>query len=488
MKIMDCIFYLDLFGQKPELFINKKTIMRTYLGLLISLLTYILFILIFLYELQDVVYKQNPNIMINNFDAETYKSSITFNNNTFRFIVAESNDERTKYFKLEGNMAFSYHKSDELIHISKPFNFSKCESHELGEDYNGWFNKNNNSTALCPRNLYSSEFENITNFEFYLIITLRECMGNESGCIVNKTIYDEIKEEEKTYLYTSLFKSMSLNVFENDKPFYSKSQISDLSLGKECRSTQYLFGINELISNQNLIFKSSKLESNFDLKKTKVKYYDLKRLRSKIFFRYKPRDNIVKVTVRSYKSLSTVIANSFSLIRLALFIINKLVKYHVKYSIEEVILAKNFYFGGKASDDADNSYKVMQRLDTKKPLVKLFKANGVKKPPNQGNLSIKDIYTNISCWRYFLCRRRNNALRFYKEAGGVMSKYLSIEYLLYTLLEFKRLKLKLKEDNNTKVTDRMTENVKIAFIHGKDIKTINNSSMDEDKKFSLLNT
>jgi hypothetical protein len=92
MKIMDYIINLDLFGQKPGLFINRKAQMRTYIGLLLSLLTYILFILIILYESQEVLYKQNPNIITNTFEAGIYKSPIHFNNNTFRFILAERND------------------------------------------------------------------------------------------------------------------------------------------------------------------------------------------------------------------------------------------------------------------------------------------------------------------------------------------------------------------------------------------------------------
>jgi hypothetical protein len=114
------------------------------------------------------------------------------------------------------------------------------------------------------------------------------------------------------------------------------------------------------------------------------------------------------VTVRNYKSLSTAIANSFSLIRLALIIINKFVNYHVKYSIEELIIGKNFYFENskyqpQANTNKENSLKtVKQSLTDKKPSVKLLDANKTPKISKQGRLSMKDIYLNISCWRYFI--------------------------------------------------------------------------------------
>jgi hypothetical protein len=492
MKIMDYIIYLDLFGQKPGLFINRKAQMRTYIGLLLSLLTYILFILIFLYELQEMLYKQNPNIITNTFDAETYKSSIRFNNNTFRFIVAEVNDERTQYFKLEGYLMLSYYKIDRLIQISKFFSFSKCEPSEVDEDYKVWFNTFYNDTALCPRNLYSPEIENITNFEFHLKITLRECMDHDSSCTVNKTLYDEMRKGKNEFGYNSLIKANHLNVFENDKPFYSKVKISTLFLGQQCKTSKYSFGVNELVSNENYILKSSKVERHFDLKSIEIEEHEgLKSLYSEVLFHRVIQDNTVKVTIRNYKSLTTVIANSFSLIRLALFIIDKLFKYHVKYSIEEVILGNNFYYEGNKAQGSginDNScLKVATGLNNTKPVAKFIEVGNSKKLSKQGNLSIKDIYLNISCWRYLLCRRRIRMLQFYKEANSVViSKYFSVEYLLYTLLEFKRFKLlSLKEKDDTKV-DLMTEdeNIRIAFTYSDLVNNINNESISE----SLVNS
>jgi hypothetical protein len=58
----------------------------------------------------------------------------------------------------------------------------------------------------------------------------------------------------------------------------------------------------------------------------------------------------------------------------------------------------------------------------------------------KGKLTLKNIYSNVTCWRYLVCRRRNKTLQFYNEVKSVMSKCLSAEYLLYTLIELQRLK------------------------------------------------
>jgi hypothetical protein len=130
---MDVLFNFDLFSQNPNLLINQKSKMRTCLGLMISLLIYILFILIFLYELKEVIYKQNPNIITNKLTSEYYNSSITFNENTFKLVLVNHDEKLSKYFKLYGQL---YLSSKELsVSVQKNFDFTKCEPEELDDDY-----------------------------------------------------------------------------------------------------------------------------------------------------------------------------------------------------------------------------------------------------------------------------------------------------------------------------------------------------------------
>jgi hypothetical protein len=158
----------------------------------------------------------------------------------------------------------------------------------------------------------------------------------------------------------------------------------------------------------------------------------------------------IKVTVRSYKGLLTAIANSFSLIRLALFIIKYFVNYHVNYLIDEVIIGRNFYF---EKEETNVAYNIMdntinanrltllkQNFNDKKP-AKLIE----KMPAQKGKLTMWKIYLNITCWRYFFCRRQNETLLFYNEAKKVVSKYLSAEHLLYCLIGLERLNLQKRQ-------------------------------------------
>jgi hypothetical protein len=79
-----------------------------------------------------------------------------------------------------------------------------------------------NSTALCPRELYPKDLENIINFRMGISLTLMECQPKYGvDCKYNATVYDEIKRGDYGFMYTSYFKASTLNIFNNQKPFIS---------------------------------------------------------------------------------------------------------------------------------------------------------------------------------------------------------------------------------------------------------------------------
>jgi hypothetical protein len=236
-----------------------------------------------------------------------------------------------------------------------------------------------------------------------------------------------------------------INTLDNYKPFWASIKSSMLYLNDKPEDFEYLLSVNEFVSNENYIFKHSTNENRFRVKAVKARSSRTKYQSSSVTYNYNHRNNNTKLTVRNYKSLLTVIANSVSLIRLALFIAEKFVKYHVKYSIEKVIIDKNFSINDHNSINNTIEYgynnSIYKKFSVNKnPFIKLAdKGNGLK-VSKQVTISMKDIYFKISCWRYFPCRKRNETLQFYKETKKTFSKYLSVEYLLYRLIEFKRFK------------------------------------------------
>jgi hypothetical protein len=115
----------------------------------------------------------------------------------------------------------------------------------------------------------------------------------------------------------------------------------------------------------------------------------------------------------------------------------------VKYSIEEVIIARNFYLEKDDFNRSENIKEsglksIRQKLMDKKPILKFIDIN---KPSThqRAKLTMKSFCFNVTCCRYFLCRRRNKILLVYKEVKKVICKYLSAEYLLYYLMKLKKL-------------------------------------------------
>jgi hypothetical protein len=458
MKILDYAIYLDLFGENSKLLINQKTKMRSYLGLLVSFFTYIIFILILSYELQEVIYKQTPNIIVNEFDSMFYNSTISFNENAFKLVLVQDIDDLAKYFTFRGYFVITHRVNNKPIQKFKKFNFSKCNDEELDIDFKSLLKDQkmfNNKTTLCPRNLYSKEYEDLTNTYVVVRVDL-ECKPELSDCIHNQTIYDGMRKGKiRPFSYFNLFRTYMQNVFDSsDKPLIPKIKYDNNYFGKDTVNIDYYSGFNELITKENYIINQSKKETHYLYKKREVKTPTKPDLSSTISFYF--QSNTIKVTVRSYKGLLTALANSFSLIRLALFIIKKFVKYHVDYLIDETIIRKNFYSEKEEiysynpinnTINANRQTFLKQTFIDKKP-VKLTETKKI--PIQKRKLTMWNIYSNISCWRYFLCRKQNGTLLFYNEAKKVVNKYLSAEHLLYCLIGLERLKsIEVEEKRNS---------------------------------------
>jgi hypothetical protein len=196
----------------------------------------------------------------------------------------------------------------------------------------------------------------------------------------------------------------------------------------------------------------------------------------------------IKVTVRSYKGLLTAIANSFSLIRLALFIIKYFVNYHVNYLIDEVIIGRNFYSEKEETcvaytNNTINANRFLKQSFFEKKPAKLIE----KMPTQKEKLTMRKIYLNITCWRYFLCRKQNGTLLFYNEAKKVVSKYLSAEHLLYCLIGLERLKSseEAERGNSCRQVDSLftDKGAKIAYEFDQNL---NEKSINEDLAYNNI--
>jgi hypothetical protein len=409
MKILDYAIYLDLFGENSKLLINQKTKMRSHLGLLVSFFTYIIFLLILVYELQEVIYKETPNIIVNKFDSLFYNSTTSFNENAFKLVLVQDNDDLAKYFTLRGFLIIVQRENNK-IQMFKELTFSKCKAEELDDDFISRLKNQNlfyNKTTLCPKNLYSKDYEDLTNAYVIVRVELLECRPDISECVYNQSLYDEMtKGDISPFTYYYFFKSYMLNVFDSDKLLIPTMTNDKIIFGKDTMDIDHHFENNELITKENYIINHSKKENHYIHKNRETK--NPKKPDSSSIMNFYFEGFSVKVTVRSYKGLLTAIANSFSLIRLALFIIKYFVQYHVNYLIDEVIIGRNFYSEKEETCVAYNTMNntindnkfLKQGFIDKKP-AKLIE----KMPSQKEKLTMRKIYLNITCWRYFFCRR-----------------------------------------------------------------------------------
>jgi hypothetical protein len=82
-----CIKYFDLFSRSVTLYTKSDTKVYTYLGFYLSILTFILFGLIFYFEAYEVFKREHPNVVSFKQNINKNKSTLCVNSKTFNFYI-----------------------------------------------------------------------------------------------------------------------------------------------------------------------------------------------------------------------------------------------------------------------------------------------------------------------------------------------------------------------------------------------------------------
>jgi hypothetical protein len=251
-KIME-IF--DLYGKNVSLYTKSSTKAATCIGLVFTIISYLLLCLIFYIECYEVLKRENPNVISYKHDKNFNNSTLSLSYNTFNFFLnIRSNiekDDILNYFDISSFIQF-----EDIYFFNINVSFEVCNDNDKSNFRQQIenFEFPNFGINFCPRIDFRNSLKNYYKFNFYY--TISECSKQSSGCTINNDLYKKIRERKDYISATFNFVNNEIDFSNYDNPYWTSlrefdswSSYTDGTLieleGSEVRSKS-LFNFNHL--------------------------------------------------------------------------------------------------------------------------------------------------------------------------------------------------------------------------------------------------
>jgi hypothetical protein len=364
---------------------------------------------------------------------ETLKFFININISPFK-------ENLLKYFDLSDSQ-YDFEK-DYHIYTKYPISFDICNDNDLAlfrnhfEDFN--FPEGIN---LCPKINFLIPATSFDMFE--VAFFLKECNDETKGCTRDQIFYEQLRNNTYSLNPLLYFISSNEDMQNYNEPFLFKFIKIDFELltstaiklvGLEITS-EPMFGIFEPFKSCQVKINHVKISQPLD---DELLSFWLYLNSTDIFFHH-----------RTYKTLSSAFSNAFSLFKLYSWIFSLLLSSYYSYNINNIIINKNFdYENSIAYNRVDsNMSESTKRISNLSEIVSnqnnLLITNKVNK-----KLTISLICKKVTCFRYLFCNKVNKTKSFYDSSNYIIKKYLSVEQLLFYLVEHCKIKKFVIEGRN----------------------------------------
>jgi hypothetical protein len=420
----------DLYKKPLTLPIQSQHKYSNLTGFSVSTLTYIIFTLHLYLESYEVFVRERPNVLSNKNNINYSKSSsLNISSETLMLFLSlgeEYENDLSNYFQIQ-----SFYSTN-----SQSFNgqieFANCTSENIANlSKHSDVYKYTNGTKLCPKTPFFIPANSISRFVWDFTIT--ECFDETKGCKRDEDLYEKVKKDKKfAKLYFIDFQENMLNYthpydtsYFSELSHYPGQTLNILLKGSEIK-TQSLFGFYQT-------------ESRLKISKTEyVNAFADELFGYRILFSSKG----ITFYQRVYKTFVGSLANAYSLFKLYSWVFSILLSRYYSYNINNIIINKNFDY----ENSINNSNEIIKRkcsinsfsdMDSNQnAFLKEYKIDTTKSK----RLTLALVYRKVSCCRLFLCNRKNLTKRFYDSTRKIIDKQLSIEQLLFCLVEFFRVK------------------------------------------------
>jgi hypothetical protein len=484
------IKYCDLFGKNVTLYSKSSSKITTCVGLFFTILTLLIFSLIFYFESYEAFKREHPNVVSYKQNLNKNNSTLSVNNNTFNFFIHLRPTfpiyQITNFLQITAEIKFGDDSDAQKV------SFEQCNENDKAI-FSTLLNKElafeERGISYCPRiDFTKTETKtSFSNVEFSF--NLGECDGKtESHCEPNYNLYDYLRKGIEYNITANLyFVDSQIDLTDSANPYtfnmkafktissWKKHNIVNLE-GSEIR-TQSFFNFNRYEKQSRLSFSTTETSVNED-----------QRCFLSYSFAFNSKD--MYIYNRTYKTVNSAFANSFAIFKLIKWFFSILLAPYYTYYKNLNIIGKNFFFNDETQSNSG----------IKKTAINLSSDSSIELTGNRKSkkLTTLSIIRNASLMRYILCTKRNKVKKFYDQAKFAIGYNLSVENLLTFMVEYFRLKhFLLEEDkdvgrfNSSKRKLTLNEHLKVSkedlrldvLINNSDNKTrLNDNFVDDVNK------
>jgi hypothetical protein len=433
--------FLDVYKQPITLPIESEYKYSSVSGSFMSVVTFLIFTCHFYLESYEVFKREHPNVFTNkNTIHISNDPSLVISNKTLSFFINIrpyfERENLLSYFNIISNYhTFGQYNQEDLV-------FNECTS----EDITRLSKLLTNLTMpiginLCPQISFTLPANSFKNFD--LNFSFRKCNDEKIGCKQDIELYKRLTAGELKMSTELFFINAQEEMLNSEHPF--SFELIGKGINTLGKALSFELEGSE-VTTQSIFWYEGYKESHLKIAKyssEEAAYYEL------FSYQIKFNANDINFHRRTYKTLSTSFANAYSLFKFYSWFFAVILSNYYSFNINNII-NKNFDYKNSINKVDTNNYINTKRL--KQTITSInyisesdssqFSSTKSNKQLTTGDasLTLSLIYRKVSCCRVILCDTKNTTRIFYKKVSKIIREYLSVEQLLFDLIEFSRVR------------------------------------------------
>jgi hypothetical protein len=443
MAIFDYLSIIDTYGISINLYAKSKRNYNNCLTFILSLITYIIFFVIFYFEQVDFFYGRNPSISYIMDNNQNYKHSLKLERYFLPLIFkgAIYNDKYDtklfEYVKIRSYFNLKTYKQGKQTTYKYPITIEECSL-----DHHQFFtNLTADPDVLPPFKYYCAKGINYDEirklkydkFDFTFNIIFSQCESGDDDCTYSKEFNDLIEENLDINM---IYLSADVNLNNNTHPFtYTPVHIIPGKLDQIYEAT-----VNpvEVIDSGDL-FTKTKIHTKLAMNEVR-----LNKNKNVCLFEFTVKSKyMVDIYRRKYKSFSSGLANTLAIMRAVVWLFSFISSFHCRNKLINMFINDNYNCQGsfsqpiaKINDISINPLASETRDALKTKMINSNPLGDSRDKRFNFNLFQDIRYSIKKCFKL----KSSQKEQFFGIAYKNITKTLSIENILKSSYEVTRLK------------------------------------------------
>jgi hypothetical protein len=435
MVVLDFLSNIDIYGPHAKFYINNKSKFSSYLSIILSIITYIIFSLVLYFQMEDHIFKTNPIISLIKEDARRHHVPFNFTNDFLKSYFTgrhlfRYNQKFFSHLNIKANLEIYFWYKGNLTTAFRKIETNICSEGEVNyfKSLPGFVN-NDNNPFLCTK---GKDLETLNDFlydyfEVVFNIDFGLCSPEDTNCIYDEKFNNILRFDDAFVDFHFLASAPDLTNFTN--PLFNyinsvlminrQSMVSDLSM-------------LQVKTKDGGLFDSGLRETNFKIKDS----YNTNRRGTWVDFRIHYTNHNVIVYERHYRSFSSALASTLSITKLFLFCFKLVTKYYSKYKVQCLLINGSFDYQNSIGPSTHNTMESINASSSKMSIMS-ERFVGCSRPRREFSFNF---FNRVKLNFKNMCKgKKTKSELFYKVTTKNISRNLSIDTLLKFIYDLHKL-------------------------------------------------